>query len=1284
MNIKKVIRKFLSGVLVCCMFGNLAGSGTGLQTVKAAETRNSSWEAIRSVIGRYYGEWTDASYPGAETRYTPDTALMGNGDLGVHSGGNDYEKTFYLSKGSLWDYQATAHQIALGGYTIKSTDSKLPIPDDGNMAPSYKEITASSNDTWGHATLGKELAFSGELQKVPTGYGWVSRVMEEGAEPEWLQAEYENEITVKRYELYFDGAVRADGRPNNTRDFELQYSDDGLDWKVADHVTENTEDIYAKEFEEPIVAKFFRVVITQPVQPGTESPRARVAQLKLFATGEGETVPDDSPQHHEIQDILNAEVNTQITKDDAVLSMNTFTSAVNNVVVTKMTLEGLDQIELCVEPWVKGDNSKYPTNVIVNENNSITLSRQSGTPGNGVVVSKAAVTTTLIGCDFTSEKVDESKGKFVFLLEKNKPVYIVTAVEGGGRSFDESGAAQGEMPETLSKDLLQTIAKEEDIASLKEQHAAWWKDFWSASYIDLGTADPRLDMIQRYYYGAQYILGCTSREGKAAPGIMGIWCPTDNPMWENRYQLNYNYNAPFYGTNSSNRSELSLAAFDEILNYMPEGHRRAGNINEIKKIDATYVNQRIAEGTFPENGVPDGLLYSFAIGPDGITVGANGYQKEAMYAAYSAYLGGQYYQYTKDKTYLEEKLYPYLKACANFYSVWLEKDESGRYNIYSGYNEGSWALNPAIELGAMYSLYSNLVEASAALNKDEDARELWIDIRDNLAKQPTIEYQGKTVYALAEAERQADGSYAPMKSPIPADGNALPLELLLQGERLGYFSSSEELQIARNTIDVFGDGVWTQINNFPRIFPMAVRARYDIDEIINGYVSVISENMEPNLRISDGTHGIEKSGSTLAINEMLLLSDKGITKIFPNWYTDKDAKFANLRAKGAFTVSAEYDGTAQEAKNVTITSEAGEDMTLVSPWAEGMIVKDSQGNIVETTQGTVPNWEDQENATYTFATIAGETYTVEKGKTENEKPSKNTLEYFLNKAKEHRANGDVDNCVESIKNLFAEAIAGGEAVMVDENAAYDEVMDATVKLMKAIQALDMKAADKTDLEMAVELAQGIDLTKYVEAGQAEFQQALTAAQEVLADGDAMQADADTAWNALVDAISNLRLKADKSTLEDLLNSVADLDLSQYTEESAAVFRTALANVQAVLADETLSEDDQKTVDDAVQALSDAKDQLQLKDTSSGEGSDNIGDGSENTGSGDSQTPGSGDNSGNNGNSGSNNAGNSNAGNTNAKADAPKTGDTAPIMGMIMLGILSGAGILTISRKRVKE
>ena len=262
----------------------------------------------------------------------------------------------------------------------------------------------------------------------------------------------------------------------------------------------------------------------------------------------------------------------------------------------------------------------------------------------------------------------------------------------------------------------------------------------------------------------------------------------------------------------------------------------------------------------------------------------------------------------------------------------------------------------------------------------------------------------------------------------------------------------------------------------------------------------------------------------------------------------------------------------------------------------------------------------------------------------SEPVSKATLEYFLNKAKGYVEDGTVSGLVESIQKMFADAIAKGEAVMADENATREEVLDAAADLMFAVHALDMKAADKTDLEMAVELAEMIDLMNYADAGQKEFTDALAAAKEVLSDGDALQGEADEAWDALVEAMENLRLKADKDVLEDILNEAESLDLSPYTEESAAVFRTALANAQAVMADENLTEEDQKTVDEAVQALIDAKEQLRLKDGSGGEedfDSDN---------------------------------------NSVESADVPKTGDTRKWI--LLVGImLVSAGAVSVLRKK---
>ena len=1445
MGKKKTAARLTASALAICLAAGGISTGT-VRQAEAADLSESGWEEIQSIVGRYYGEWTDTSYAGAVSSYTPDTALLGNGDIGLSSGGDAETKTFYISKGDFWEYNGT--QKAVGGYSIKEKEEPESNP---NLAPMYKEVTSTPEDTWGLTSLGKAVAVSGEIQIVSTGYGWVSQPIQNN-EPQWLRLEYEEPVTVKKYVLYHDGAIRPSEAKCNSRDWELQYSDDGQDWKTADTVADNSENITERVLDKAVTAKFFRIYITNPVQPEYDTStdvRAKIAQWEMYEqdtaaeeeesdnlalnkpikvsaeytnpnAGEqlgtmlvdgdlqskwcaledknigthwaildlgevkqigyyrlhhagtiGETehntveyqlqylpgtaetdwdtietddlawsnmdhvtentatvtskefdtpvetryirilvnkpapgngavrlhelelykeVQEEEP-FYEKQDILNAEVVTDMPYGSGNIHMETFVSPEENLAVTKLVSKAEERVELQADLWGKADDGRRPVTVSGNEDGTVSVTRSTynGTPSaEDSYTSKAAMTMMIIGAE-AEASTERDRAILSFSLEPGAEAYVAVAVGGGGQTYNGAGELQNDAePVSEAAGLLKSCDTIEEMQSVKAGHEAWWKDYWSASYIKLDTTDPELDAMLKYYYGAQYILGCTLRDGELAPGIMGIWCTTDSPMWNGHYQLNYNYNAPAYGAGSSNRAELNIPLFEQILEYEEEGRKNSESIEQLMKLETDgsgrghgYVTQLLNEGRIDsEKGIEGGIFYPVGITPWGQTVCPGLYHNETLCAAYSAFPAIDYWQYTMDHEYLETKLYDYLKGCAVFYESWLEKDDNGQYNMYAGYHENSWGYNPAVELTTVWYLFDTIVDASETLGVDEDKRELWTDIRDNLAPQPTSEYNGKTVYALAE--KSWNGSaYVEMTSPVPADGNAIPLESIGQCNRLGYFSTAEELQTARNTIDVFdGTDGWNQVNNFPRIFTMAVRARYDINQVVENFARVINTNMKPNLRISDPYHGIEKLGATESVNSMMMQTDKGMTKLFPNWYTDKDAKFVSLRAKGAFTVSAEYDGTAQEAKNVTITSEAGEDMTLVSPWEEGMTVKDAQGNIVETEKGAVPNWEDQENAAYTFATTEGETYTIEKGEAETEKPSKSTLEYFLDKAKEHQAAGDVDSCVESIQNLFTEAVAEGEAVMTDENATYEEIMNATVKLMKAIQALDMKAADKTDLGMAVELAKSIDLSDYVEAGQAEFQQALSDAEAILADGDAMQAETNEAWSALVDALGSLRLKADKSALEDLLNSLEELDLSPYTEESAAVFRTAFASARAVLADAALSVDEQKTVDDAVQALGDAREQLELKDGTGGDSStgkedSNTKDADGNIGNETGQNPDSGD---------YNEDDQPASGSADKKADIPKTGDEAvPVICFGML-IVTAAWVTVMIKFRRKR
>lgn len=142
-------------------------------------------------------------------------------------------------------------------------------------------------------------------------------------------------------------------------------------------------------------------------------------------------------------------------------------------------------------------------------------------------------------------------------------------------------------------------------------------------------------------------------------------------------------------------------------------------------------------------------------------------------------------------------------------------------------------------------------------------------------------------------------------------------------------------------------------------------------------------------------------------------------------------------------------------------------------------------------------------------------------------------------------------------------------------------------------------------------------------------------------------------------------------LEDLINEANGIDTSLYTEESVAAFRAAFTAADAVLADETLSEDDQAKVDEAANALSAAIDGLTAK-ADSGDG-DNGNTGGSNNGGTDS------------GSGNESNTGNSNGSSSDNSQKAAKTGDETmavlPVVGIGLSLILIIAAAAAFMRRK---
>ena len=178
-------------------------------------------------------------------------------------------------------------------------------------------------------------------------------------------------------------------------------------------------------------------------------------------------------------------------------------------------------------------------------------------------------------------------------------------------------------------------------------------------------------------------------------------------------------------------------------------------------------------------------------------------------------------------------------------------------------------------------------------------------------------------------------------------------------------------------------------------------------------------------------------------------------------------------------------------------------------------------------------------------------------------------------------------------DAFLEALDEARAVRDDENAMQKEIDNAWMALLKATAELNRKLADMTDLNKVIEWTSALDLDKYLEEGQEEFKAALEAAKEVAGDILSTQREVDSAWKTLMDAASALRLKPDKSALDELLQTAESYMAKEGEYEAAAfaAFRTAYADAAAVFENEQATADEvrtaQKNLGDAITNLDDS-------------------------------------------------------------------------------------------------
>ena len=100
-------------------------------------------------------------------------------------------------------------------------------------------------------------------------------------------------------------------------------------------------------------------------------------------------------------------------------------------------------------------------------------------------------------------------------------------------------------------------------------HREWWKQFWLKSYVNTGDAT-----LSKFYYGALYAVAAANRAGFLPGGTYSPWRTMDSTGGSNRYWLNYNTEAQYYGVYSANRPELAEPYYRVIQAEIPYSRNR--------------------------------------------------------------------------------------------------------------------------------------------------------------------------------------------------------------------------------------------------------------------------------------------------------------------------------------------------------------------------------------------------------------------------------------------------------------------------------------------------------------------------------------------------------------------------------------------------------------------------------------------------------------------------------------------------------------------------------------
>jgi hypothetical protein len=298
------------------------------------------------------------------------------------------------------------------------------------------------------------------------------------------------------------------------------------------------------------------------------------------------------------------------------------------------------------------------------------------------------------------------------------------------------------------------------VVELRAAHQAWWKEFWSRTFVKLKSADGRAEQAGRRRDLHLYHLASSSR-GELPPKWNGSLFVTtgDQRRWGSQYWI-WTTEMLYFPLLAADAVDLTAPYFNMYVRQLPNCEKAA--------------QQRwgVSGAYFPETTafdgptvLPDDVAVEFqdvllgrkphtAMSPRAkalcqfdsqLRVVIEPYKERFSWISHVASSGSELavqawwrYRYTGDRQWLRTHAYPLLRGTVEFYRHLVKEEADGRYHLTGTHaHEDFWGVGDSImDLAAIRGTVPLAIRATEILEVDAELRGQWKEFLANLAPYP--------------------------------------------------------------------------------------------------------------------------------------------------------------------------------------------------------------------------------------------------------------------------------------------------------------------------------------------------------------------------------------------------------------------------------------------------------------------------------------------------------------------------------------------------------------------